>query len=103
EPGSPGRHLPTYRGSTSASTSSSPTGAARSRAFTNDTAATIHPVKITQGEAPIQDNHPPDDWPPKRLFVVFLSFLSIRFSLSDRSGSFLALGFRGDLSGMGPP
>ena len=49
------------------------------------------------------DNHLVDDPPPKGLFAAFLSFLSVRFSLSDRSGVFLALGFRGDLSGIGPP
>lgn len=38
--------------------------------------------------------------PRKAEFPAFLSFLSCRFSLSDLSAGFLALGFRGDLSGM---
>lgn len=41
--------------------------------------------------------------PPNGLFVAFLTFLSWRFSFSDRSGGFLELGFRGDLSGIRPP
>ena len=37
--------------------------------------------------------------PPNGGFPAFLPFLSWRFSLSDLSGTFLALGFFGDLSG----
>jgi hypothetical protein len=40
--------------------------------------------------------------PPANLFPVFFTFFDSRFSFSDLPG-FLAFGFCGDLSGIGPP